>query len=159
MHQGGLTACGNKRSLFAEACNHASLHIQRLKDTKKGFTLCICNMAVITDLTWQQLETASGLNNLILVDNTYGLTLRISALTTAAVNAKSQAGVVQVLYKLRELAALAQITANQNATIGERLAAFPQASTSTAVNGYVISNGQIVVKTPLQTTGILGANN
>ncbi|MDZ7970506.1 MAG: hypothetical protein RM368_37210 [Nostoc sp. DedSLP03] len=116
-------------------------------------------MAVITDLTWQQLETASGLNNLILVDNSYGLTIRLSALTTAAVNAKSQAGVVQVLYKLRELAALAQITANQNATIGERLAAFPPASTGTAVNGYVLSSGQIITKTPLQTTGILGANN
>ena len=123
-----------------------------------GLTVSICNMAVITDLTWQQLEAASG-TNLIIIDNANGLTIRLSALTTALVNNKSQAGVVQALYKLREIAYLAQITANQNANIGERLAAFPPASTGTAINGYVISNGQIVTKTPLQTTGIVGATN
>ena len=116
-------------------------------------------MAAITDLSWQQLETASGLNNLIIIDSANGLTLRLSALTTAAVSAKTDKGVMQALYKIRELAALAQITANQNAAIGERLAAFPQASTGTAVNGYVLTSGLIITKTPLQTTGILGANN
>lgn len=116
-------------------------------------------MAVITDLTFHQLETASGLSNLLIVDGTNGLMLRLSALTTAAVTAKSNSGVVQALHKLRELAALAQITVNQNAVIGERLAAFPQASTSNAVNGYVLSSGQIIVKTPLATTNIVGASN
>ncbi|MCL6755399.1 hypothetical protein KBT16_32230 [Nostoc sp. CCCryo 231-06] len=116
-------------------------------------------MAQITDLTFQQLETASGSTNLLIVDGTNGLMLRLSALTTAAVTAKSNSGVVQALYKLRELAALAQIAANTNAVIGERLAAFPQASTGTAVNGYVISSGQIITKTPLSVNGILGANN
>lgn len=116
-------------------------------------------MTAITDLSWQQLETASGLNNLIILDSANGLTLRLSALTTAAVSTKNDKGVVQALYKLRELAALAQITANQSAVIGERLAAFPQASTGTAVNGYVLTSGLIITKTPLQTNGILGANN
>jgi hypothetical protein len=116
-------------------------------------------MTAITDLTFQQLETASGLSNLLIVGGTDGMMLRLSALTAAAVTAKSNYGVVQALYKLRELAALAQITANQNAVIGERLAAFPQASTGTAVNGYVVSSGQIITKTPLSVNGILGANN
>ncbi len=116
-------------------------------------------VAVITDLTWQQIETASGIANLIIIDNANGLTLRLSALTTTPVNNKSQNGVVQALYKLREIASLAQITANQNAVIGERLAAFPVSSNGTAVNGYVLSSGQIIVKTPLQLTGIYGATN
>lgn len=115
-------------------------------------------MALITDLSWQALETASAINNLIIVDGN-GLSLRLSALTTAAVSAKSDKGVVQALYKLREIAAIAQIAANQNVAIGERLAAFPPSSTSTAINGYVVSNGNIIVKHPLANTGILGANN
>lgn len=115
-------------------------------------------MAAITDLTFQQLETASGVSNLLIVDSTYGLMLRLSALTSAAVNAKSNSGVVQALYKVREYAALAHTT-NQSAVIGERLAAFPQATTGTAVNGYVLSSGQIITKTPLAINGILGANN
>jgi hypothetical protein len=66
---------------------------------------------------------------------------------------------VQALYQLRECAARAQITVNANQTIGERLAAFPTSSTGTAVNGYVLSSGQIITKTPLATSGIVGANN
>jgi hypothetical protein len=116
-------------------------------------------LAIITDLSWQQIETASGLNNLIIIDGANGLMLRLSALTAAAVTVKTDKGVVQALHKLREIASLAQITANQNATIGERLAAFPPSSTSSAVAGYVISNGQIVVKTPLSLNGIVGANS
>ncbi|WP_298908743.1 hypothetical protein [uncultured Nostoc sp.] len=116
-------------------------------------------MTQITDLTFQQLETASGLTNLFVVDPTYGLMLRLSAITPTPVNAKSATGVVQALYQLRECAARAQVTVNTNQTIGERLAAFPQASTGTAVNGFVLSSGQILTKTPLALTGIVGANN
>jgi hypothetical protein len=116
-------------------------------------------MASITDLSWQALETASAINNLIIIDGSNGLMLRLSALTSAAVAAKTDKGVVQALYKLREIASIAQITANQNVAIGERLAAFPPSSTSTAINGYVVSNGNIIVKHPLAVSGILGANN
>jgi len=116
-------------------------------------------MAIITDLSFQQLETAAGIADLFSVNQSLGLMMRLSALITPGVDAKSDKGVVQILYKLREICALAQITANQNALMGERLAAFPQAQTGTAINGYVISSGQIVVKTPLSVTGILGATN
>ncbi|MFN6488133.1 MULTISPECIES: hypothetical protein [unclassified Nostoc] len=116
-------------------------------------------MTKIADLTFQQLETESGLTDLFVIHATYGLMLRLSALTPTSVNSKSAAGVVQALYQLRELAAKAQITVNLNQTIGERLAAFPTASTGTAVNGYVMSSGQIITKTPLSATGIIGVNN
>ncbi|WP_375471046.1 hypothetical protein [uncultured Nostoc sp.] len=116
-------------------------------------------MAQITDLTFQQLETASGLSDLFVVVPNYGLMLRLSAITPNAVNTKSATGVVQALYQLRECAARAQVTVNANQTIGERLAAFPQASTGTAVNGFVLSSGQIITKMPLALTGIVGANN
>lgn len=115
----------------------------------------------ITDLTWQQLETASG-TSLIIVDNTLGLLLKLSALTDAVslpANPKNSTGVVQALYRLREFAAAAQVTVNASQSIGDRLAAFPPASNGTAVNGFVMSSGQIITRTPLSTTGIVGASN
>ena len=119
-------------------------------------------MAQITDLTWQQLETASG-SSLIIVDSSQGLLLRLSALTDVVSlpsgNPKNSAGVVQALYRLREFAAIAQATANASQSIGERLAAFPPASNGTAVNGFVMSSGQIITRTPLSSTGIVGASN
>jgi hypothetical protein len=116
-------------------------------------------MVQITDLTWQQLETASGLFNLIIVDNNQGLLLRLSALTGAVNLSKTDGGVVQSLYQLRQWAAAAQITVNTGQSIGERLAAFPSASNGTAVNGFVMSSGQIITRTPLATTGIVGATS
>jgi hypothetical protein len=116
-------------------------------------------MAQIIDLTWQQLETASGLSNLIIVDDIQGLLLRLSAVTGVVNSAKSSNGVVQGLYQLRQWAATAQVTVNAGQSIGERLAAFPPASNGTAVNGFVMSSGQIITRTPLATTGIVGANN
>lgn len=121
-------------------------------------------MASITDLTWQQLEIASG-TSLIVVDDNLGLLLNLSVLTGNVVTSASASiptsatGVVQALYQLREWAAKAQITVNAGKAIGERLAAFPPASNGTAVNGFVMSSGQIIVRTPLATTGILGASN
>lgn len=116
-------------------------------------------MAQITDLTWEQIEDASGLLNLIIVDNNQGLLLRLSALTGTVNMSKTSGGVVQSLYQLREWAAAAQITVNTGQSIGERLAAFPNASSGTAINGFVMSSGQIITRTPLATTGILGASN
>jgi hypothetical protein len=119
-------------------------------------------MAQIIDLTWQQLETASS-SSLIIVDDNVGLLLRLSALTGAVTlpldNPKNSTGVVQALYRLREYAAAAQATVNAGKSIGERLAAFPSASNGTAVNGFVMSSGQIIVRTPLSPTGIVGASN
>jgi hypothetical protein len=118
-------------------------------------------MAQITDLTWQQLETASS-SSLIIVDNSLGLLLKLSVLTDAVslpTNPKDSMGVVQALYRLREFAAAAQATANAGQSIGERLAAFPPASNGTAVNGFVMSSGQIITRTPLSSTGIVGASN
>jgi hypothetical protein len=116
-------------------------------------------MTQISDLTFQQLETASGSNNLIIVDNSAGLLIRLSALTGLITTDKNTAGVVQALYKLREFAAKAQVTINLGQPIGERLSAFPPASNGTALNGFVLTSGQIITKTPLANSGIVGASN
>jgi len=123
-------------------------------------------MAQIVDLTWLQLDTASGTSgssSLIIPDNSLGLLLRLSALGVVGLGGsaspKNLPGVVQALYQLREWAAAAQVTANAGQSIGERLAAFPPASNGTAVNGFVMSSGQIITRTPLATTGIVGASN
>ncbi|MBU7587250.1 MAG: hypothetical protein KAF91_31125 [Nostoc sp. TH1S01] len=116
-------------------------------------------MAQVTDLTWQQIETASGLNDLIQIDPTHGVMIKVSALLANPVTAKSASGVVEALFELRNHAATAQATVNAGQTIGERLAAFPPTTSGTAVNGYVVQAGQIIVKTPLATNGIVGANN
>ncbi|MBW4480492.1 MAG: hypothetical protein KME54_27560 [Tolypothrix brevis GSE-NOS-MK-07-07A] len=118
-------------------------------------------MAQITDLTWHQLETASGLP-LMVFDNNLGILVRVSPLignVTMPNDFRDAVGVVQALYQLRQAAAAAQIIVNAGQSIGERLAAFPLASNGTAVNGFVMSSGQIITRTPLATTGILGAIN
>lgn len=116
-------------------------------------------MAQITDLTWQQLETASGVSDLIQIDPTHGVMIKASALLSSPVTSKSDAGVTEVLFELRNIAAAAQATANVGQNIGDRLAAFPPTTSGTATNGYVVQAGQIIVKTPLATNGIVGANN
>ena len=116
-------------------------------------------MAQITDLTWAQLETAAGLTNLIVSDSTNGLMIRVAALTGITTTSKAAMGVTEVLFELRNHAAKAQETVNSGQNIGERLAAFPPISSGTAINGYVTQAGQIIVKTPLSTSGIVGANN
>lgn len=116
-------------------------------------------MAVITDLTWAQLEAASGAANLIEVHQTEGLKLRLSVMLAAIVTDKNTTGVVKALNFLREYAAKAQVTVNTNQQIGERLAAFPPASSGAAVDGYVLTSGQILVKQPLNAAGTIGASN
>lgn len=116
-------------------------------------------MAQITDLSWQQLETASELNDLIIVDATYGVMINVSALLPSQVNAKSSTGVVETLFELLKIAASAQTTINVGQNIGERLAAFPPLVSGTAVNGFVQQSAQVIVKTPLATSGISGVSN
>lgn len=116
-------------------------------------------MPQITDLTWQQLETAIGVNNAIIVDPTHGICIRVGALLGSNPTAKTAMGVVEAMFELREAAKKAQDTANTNQAIGERLAAFPPVSSGTAVNGFVMQSGAIIVRTPLATTGIVGAAN
>ncbi|AFY43754.1 hypothetical protein [Nostoc sp. PCC 7107] len=116
-------------------------------------------MAQITDLTWQQIETASTLSDLIQIDPTHGVMIKVSALLANPVTAKSASGVVETLFELLKIANSAQTTVNVGQTIGERLSAFPQLVSGTAINGYVQQSAQIVVRTPLATSGISGVSN
>ncbi|HIK27977.1 MAG: hypothetical protein N3E45_17100 [Oscillatoriaceae bacterium SKW80] len=114
-------------------------------------------MAALTDITWQQLEAASGLS--FISSDSSGLIIRLQPLTGSNSTNKNSPGVVQALFKLREFAAIAQVSANQGKVIGERLASFPPSSSGTAVDGYVIQAGQIIAKNPLSNTGLGGVNN
>ncbi len=114
-------------------------------------------MTAVTDLTWQQLETASGLS--LISSDASGLVIKISALTGSDTTNKETSGVIEALFKLRNFAAQAQESINDGQAIGERLASFPPSTSGTAVDGYVLQSGQIVVKTPLSTTGLGGVNN
>lgn len=101
-------------------------------------------MAAVTDITWQQLETASGLS--LISSDASGLIIKISALTGNNTTDKNTSGVIEALFKLRDSASTAQESANDGKAIGERLASFPPSSSGTAVDGYVIQTGQIVAK-------------
>lgn len=116
-------------------------------------------MPPITDLTWQQLETAITVSNAIILDPTHGLCIRVGALLGNNPTAKTAAGVVEFLFKLRESANKAQDTVNANQSVEERLAAFPPTTSGTPVNGITLQAGLIYVQTPLVTTGILGVVN
>lgn len=116
-------------------------------------------MPQITDLTWQQLETAIGVNNAIIVDPTHGVCIRVGAFLDANPTNKTATGVVEALFELREAAKKAQDTVNTGQSIGERLAAFPPSTSGTAVNGFVIQQGMIVARFPLATNGISGVSN
>lgn len=116
-------------------------------------------MTQINDLTWQQLETASTIGNLLIVDNAQGLLLRLSALTGFISTDKNSSNVVQAMYKLREYCAAAQNQVNVGVNIGSRFASFPPSVNGTAINGFVTCSGQIITRIPVSTTGILGAIN
>lgn len=110
------------------------------------------------DLTWQQLETASNLANLFTVVNGK-LMIDVSVLLGSDISQKSQTGVVEALFKLREVAAKAQETVNVGQLVGNRLQAFPPSTSGTAVNDVVLQAGIIYVRRSLANTGILGAKN
>ncbi|MBA3920324.1 MAG: hypothetical protein H0X31_00905 [Nostocaceae cyanobacterium] len=85
-------------------------------------------MAVLSDLTFQQINDASsGVNPFIVVGAAPNakLMLDVSLATGMSANDLKNSGVVGLAIKLGELMAAAQVAANANQPSGERLAAFP----------------------------------
>lgn len=122
-------------------------------------------MAAITDLTFEQLSNALGITGAISVgEDTLGnitVQLSISAINDETINNLASGGVVKFLTRLREACHKAQETINQGQAEGEKLDAFPAATSNGAViDGYVLQSGAIKSKIAVATaTQILGPNN
>lgn len=122
-------------------------------------------MAAITDLTFSQLSDALGITGAVYVgEDTLGnitVQLSISAINDEVINSPASFGVVKFLTRLREACHKAQETINTSQTTGEKLDAFPAAtSTGAVVDGYVQQIGSIKSKIAVATaTQIVGPNN
>lgn len=122
-------------------------------------------MTAITDLTWQQLEDASGITGAIAVvgsGDTAKVMIDASLITGTHLAALSATSVVDFLIKLREFAATAQVTANVGLSIGEKLAAFPSLTYGAlGTDGKVQVQGNIVAKLAVspQTLHAVGTNS
>ncbi|MHC5719130.1 MAG: hypothetical protein ACYTX0_45475 [Nostoc sp.] len=122
-------------------------------------------MTAITDLTWQQLEDASGITGAIAVvgtGDTAKVMIDVSLITGSHIAALSATGVIDFLIKLREFAAAAQVTANVGQAVGEKLAAFPALTYGVlGSDGRVQVQGNVVAKLAVspQTLHALGTNS
>ena len=119
-------------------------------------------MPAITDLTFSQLSDALGTTGAVYVaeDPLSNITvqLSISAINDEQINSTANFGVVKFLTRLREACHKAQEAVNQSQAVGEKLDAFPAAtSTGSVVDGYVQQVGSVKSKIAVATaTQIVG---
>ena len=119
-------------------------------------------MPAITDLTFSQLSDALGTTGAVYVaeDPLGNITvqLSISAINDEQINSTANFGVVKFLTRLREACHKAQEAVNQPQAVGEKLDAFPAAtSTGAVVDGYVQQIGSVKSKIAVATaTQIVG---
>lgn len=122
-------------------------------------------MAAITDLTFSQLSEALATTGAVSVsEDTLGnitVQLSVSIINDETINNLASKGVVKFLTRLREACHKAQETINTSQATGEKLNAFPAAtSTGAVVDGYVQQSGAIQSKIAVATaTQIVGPNN
>ena len=118
-------------------------------------------MAIKTDLTWAELNTAliaNGYSNAVVVSNGKVI-IDIGVLVGESIDALTDGGVCETLYKLRDAAGVAHTTANTSLPTGEKLLSFPGYSYSSpdaaGEEGVTqVSNFTI----PLNFNQILGSN-
>lgn len=84
-------------------------------------------MAAITNLTFEQINNEA--TNQIFMYSQGDIILSLAALTGDTYTGLTDAQVVEAIWKLRELAAAAQITVNTGVDVDEQLVAFPISST------------------------------
>jgi hypothetical protein len=84
-------------------------------------------MAAITNLTFEQINDEATAP--VFTYAAGDITLSLSALTGDTYTGLTDAQVVEAVWKLRQLAAAAQVTVNTGVVADEQLAAFPLAST------------------------------
>ena len=114
-------------------------------------------MAVLADLTWQQLAEQLP-SNAISVSNGK-LTIDVAAIINADSSSLSTAGVIKFFSVMFSAANKAQTTANASQDTGEKLAAFSPATVGNAVDGYITLTRPFVCRAELATaTNIIGIN-
>lgn len=114
-------------------------------------------MAVLTDLTWQQLANQLPANAITVVSGK--VMIDPSIIISANVDDLTDAGVIKFFSFLFTAANKAQIAANTSQVDGERLTAFNPATIGTAVDGYIILTRSFVCRSELATaTNIIGTS-
>ena len=126
-------------------------------------------MAAITDLTFTQLAAASPANSIVLSDGTTplaaGVYLNASNITGDTIDALTDTGVLELMFKIRQYAGTAQTTVNAAANggdgpdPGEALAAFPPYTYSNiSADGEVTVSQTSVFTLPVNFNTVLGQN-
>ena len=120
-------------------------------------------MAAITDLTWQQLETALGANGAIQVSGTAPnetVMIDVSKVNGDAVQALTTYGVVEFIAKLFYACRSAQTAANEGQANGERLNAFLNPTQVIQTDQSVLVTQQMQFKLPIaQNLSIVNGPN
>ena len=126
-------------------------------------------MAAITDLTFTELGAACPANSIVLSNGTTplaaGVYINASNLTGDTIDALTDAGVLELMFKLRQFAGTAQTTVNAAANAGagpdpgEALAAFPPYVYSNISADGTVTVSQISAYTvPVSFNTVLGQN-
>ena len=121
-------------------------------------------MAILKDLTFDQVSAKSGVANAFLVaeDPLGNITLMVSvsAINEETVNTLSSPGVIKFFTRLREACHKAKETANTALLPEEKLTSFPPAiSSGVIVDGYVEQTSTIKSRIAVSTaTEISGTN-
>ena len=126
-------------------------------------------MAAITDLTFTQLAAASPANSIVLSDGTTplaaGVYLNASNITGDTIDALTDTGVLELMFKIRQYAGTAQTTVNAAANggdgpdPGEALAAFPPYIYSNiSIDGNVTVSQTSAFTLPVNFNTVLGQN-
>lgn len=124
-------------------------------------------MPAVTDLTWQQIRDAFAQQGFIqnpiiqgaVGDGVAQIYIDVSALLGGATQEFTKEGVVKAFTKLLAAARVAQEAANTGKAAGEKLAAFPAATTGTPSNGAVPITHTITARALLSSaTQIVGTN-
>lgn len=113
-------------------------------------------MPAITDLTWQQLESALGSLGVVSISGGT-IVIKPAVLTGDTMDSLTSSGVIEFMHKLREACSAAQSTVNNGQAVGERLAAFPASTATSPSNGYVTVTQQIITRVPLNPNAIVGS--
>jgi len=126
-------------------------------------------MAAITDLTFTQLAAASPANSIVLSNGTAplaaGVYLNASNITGDTIDALTDTGVLELMFKIRQYAGIAQTTVNAAANggdgpdPGEALAAFPPyAYSNISADGEVTVSQTSAFTLPVNFNTVLGQN-
>lgn len=115
-------------------------------------------MAVLTDLTWQQIADQLPANA-IKLDASGKAVVDISVVTGTTADALTDMAVIKFFNVMFAAANKAQVAANSSQEDGEKLSAFAPATIGSSSNGFITLTRQFVCRSELATaTNIIGSN-